>query len=325
MFRNLCLLAALGCLGLSACSRKTSAPAALSQLKIAYNALENREIGDYEVYAMDLDGTNHQNLTRHPDVDWTYQAWQNQLFFISDRDTCTRCFFLYKSDAKGNNPHKISPLQLEDSWMDSRQQGQELVVTGRIGKKVRYQLFLVDANSGAFRQITHDTTAYYCDPAFSPDGQQIVYRYKKNRRDRNEKAELWLMQADGTGTPRQLTHYPPNDTTAEWHSYHAGAPHWNAQAGYITYQSLQAGRYSIYAVTPDGKKHFKLADFPLEAGWHDWSPDGDWLVMDMFDHNQTSFDIWLWNRKTKVLKQLTQSPKFEQAPVFLETGNRGDR
>jgi TolB protein len=212
----------------------------------------------------------------------------------------------------------VANLRLEDSWMSSRNNGKEMIVSGRIGKEIRYQLFLVDVKTGAFRQITTDTAAVYSDPCFSPDGKQVVYRYKKSRRDRNEKAELWLMNADGKGLPRQLTHYPPTDTTAQWHDYHAGPPHWNAQAGYITYQSLQEGKYSIYAVTLDGKRQFKLVDMLLEAGWHAWGPDGDWLVMDVFNHDPTTFDIWLWNRKTKVLKQLTDTEKFEQSPVFVE-------
>lgn len=267
---------------------------------------------------MNLDGSGQTNITRHPDVAWTYYAWKDKLFFISDRDTCRRCYFLYESDADGNGVRKITNLRLEDSWMSSRNDGKEMIVTGRIGKEIRYQFFMVNVATGAFRQITTDTAAAYSDPCFSPDGKQIVYRYKKNRRDHNEKAELWLMNADGTGTPRQLTHYPPNDTTAQWHSYHAGPPHWNAHAGFITYQSLQEGKYSIYAVTPDGRRNFKLADFLLEAGWHAWSPDGDWLAVEMFDHEQSKFDIWLWNRKTKEFKQLTDSPKYEQSPVFVE-------
>ncbi|MFN0173637.1 MAG: TolB family protein [Saprospiraceae bacterium] len=287
-------------------------------LKIACNILETRDNGYYEVYVMNIDGTAKTNVTRHPDVAWTYQAWDDKLFFISDRDTCARCYFLYESDADGNYLRKISDLQLEDSWMDTRHNGKEFIVSGRIGKMIRHQLYLINSKSGSFRQITTDTTAIYSDPCFSPNGKQIVYRHKKNRRDRYEKAELWIMNTDGTGLPRQLTHYPPSDTTAKWHDYHAGPPHWNAQAGFITYQSLQGGKYSIYAITPDGKQNFKLADFPLEAGWHDWSPDGKWLAMDMFDHEQTQFDIWLWNRKTKELRQLTNSQKFEQSPVFVQ-------
>ncbi len=318
MLKNLLLLAGFTGLLFSSCSKKTTAPAAPQNLKIVYNVLENRDKDDYDVYAVNFDGSNPTNITRHPDVAWTYYAWKDKLFFISDRDTCRRCYFLYESDADGNHVRKVANLRLEDSWMSSRNNGKEMIVSGRVGKEIRYQFFLVDVKTGAFRQITTDTAAVYSDPCFSPDGKQIAYRYKKNRRDRNEKAELWLMNADGSGSPRQLTHYPPNDTTAEWHSYHAGPPHWNAQAGYITYQSLQEGKYSIYAVTLDGKRQFKLVDTPLEAGWHTWSPDGDWLVMDVFNHEQTTFDIWLWNRKTKVLRQLTDTERYEQSPVFIE-------
>lgn len=304
---------------LSACSTKTipnnDVPA---NLKIAYNVLEDREEDDYEVYVMDFDGAGAHNITRHPDVAWTYYAWRDKLFFISDRDTCARCYFLYESDAEGQTPRKVSALRLEDSWMSSRNKGREMVVAGRIGKEVRYQLFLVEVKTGKYRPLTRDTAAYYSDPCFSPDGKQVVYRYRKNRRDRQEKAELWIMNTDGSGTPRQLTFYPPADTSAPWHAYHAGPPRWNAQAGYITYQSLQNGEYSIYAVTPDGKQQFKLAAFPLEAGWHDWSPDGNWLVMDLFDHDQKRFEIGLWNRNTKVFKQLTNTPETEQSPVFVQ-------
>lgn len=318
MLKNLLLLGCLGAFVLSSCSKKTTVSPAPQNLKIVYNVLENREKGDYDLYTMNLDGSSPMNITRHPDVAWTYYAWKYKLFFISDRDTCRRCYFLYESDPDGNRVRKVSNLRLEDSWMSSRNNGKEMIVSGRIGKEIRYQFFLVDVKTGAFRQITTDTAAVYSDPCFSPDGKQIVYRYKKSRRDRYEKAELWLMNADGSGTPRQLTHYPPTDTTAEWHSYHAGPPHWNAQAGYITYQSLQEGKYSIYAVTLDGKRNFKLVEMPLEAGWHAWSPDGDWLVMDVFNHEQTTFDIWLWNRKTKSLKQLTDTERYEQSPVFVE-------
>lgn len=318
MLKKALLLASFSGLVFSACSKKTLVPVSPENLKIVYNVLENSDKDDYELYAMNFDGSGQANITRHPDVAWTYYTWKDRLFFISDRDTCRRCYFLYESDAEGNRPRKVSNLRLEDSWMSSRNNGREMIVSGRIGKEIRYQFFIVDIKTGAFRQITTDTTAAYADPCFSPDGKQIVYRYKKNRRDRNEKAELWLMNTDGTATPRQLTHYPPDDTTAQWHSYHAGPPKWNARAGFITYQSLQQGKYSLYAVTPDGKRNFKLADFPLEAGWHDWSPDGEWLVTEMFDSAQKQFDIWLWNRRTKALKQLTSSEKFEQAPVFVE-------
>ncbi|MBK9014037.1 MAG: PD40 domain-containing protein [Saprospiraceae bacterium] len=294
----------------------TQAQNPLQDYKIAYNLLENRDADDYEVYIMNPDGTGKANITKHPDVAWTYYAYRDKLYWISDRDTCHRCYYLYRSDADGKDIKKVGGPRLEDSWMASRKKGCELIVAGRIGKELRYQLFIVDTDSGKFRQITNDTAAQYADPTFSPDGKQIVYRYKKHKRDRIEKAELWMANADGSN-PRQLTHYPPTDTTAEWHAYHAGPPHWNAKLNLITYQSKQNGKYGLYAVSPDGKRNFLLHDFGMEAGWHDWSPDGRYLAVELFADGNSPSDIYLWDYETKQLTRLTDGPGYESSPVWV--------
>ena len=43
-----------------------------------------------------------------------------------------------------------------------------------------------------------------------------------------------------------------------------------------------------------------------------------WLAVELFDEAQTTFDIYLMNWQTRELKQLTDSTKYEQAPVFVE-------
>ncbi|MEZ4942988.1 MAG: hypothetical protein R3D58_19100 [Saprospiraceae bacterium] len=289
----------------------------LDNLKIAYNVLVDSANDNYDVFTMNSDGTGKQNITRHPDVAWTYFAWKNRLFFISDRDTCRRCYFLYETDAGGRNPRKVTGLQLEDSWMSSRNDGRELVVTGRIGKAIRMQLFLVNTETGAFRQLTNDTAALHRDPLFSPDGQQLVFAYKKNRRDRNAIEELYSMHVDGSGM-RQLTHFPAADTTAPWHSYHAGPPRWNQRENFISYQSFQNGKYSLYAVAPDGSRQWKLTENTFDEGWHDWSPDGRWLFVETFDTDQTQFAIHRINWNTRELFRLTDTTyKYQQAPVVL--------
>ncbi|MBK8965434.1 MAG: PD40 domain-containing protein [Lewinellaceae bacterium] len=289
----------------------------LDNLKIAYNVLVDSANDNYDVFTMNSDGTGKQNITRHPDVAWTYFAWKNRLFFISDRDTCRRCYFLYETDAGGRNPRKVTGLQLEDSWMSSRNDGRELVVTGRIGKAIRMQLFLVNTETGAFRQLTNDTAALHRDPLFSPDGQQLVFAYKKNRRDRNAIEELYSMHVDGSGM-RQLTHFPAADTTAPWHSYHAGPPRWNQRENFISYQSFQNGKYSLYAVAPDGSRQWKLTENTFDEGWHDWSPDGRWLFVETFDTDQTQFAIHRINWNSRELLRLTDTTyKYQQAPVVL--------
>jgi TolB protein len=51
---------------------------------------------------------------------------------------------------------------------------------------------------------------------------------------------------------RRQTHYPEGDTFAGRFGYKAGPPIWNAAENFVSYQSKQAGKYSLYAVDLDG-------------------------------------------------------------------------
>ncbi|OFZ09265.1 MAG: hypothetical protein A3D92_12245 [Bacteroidetes bacterium RIFCSPHIGHO2_02_FULL_44_7] len=290
------------------------------QYFIAYNIHEHDTIhpNNYEVMTMNMDGTDKKNITNHPDVAWTYYAYENRLFYISDKDTCSRCFFLYETDVNGANVRKVSDLMLEDSWMSARKNGEELVVAGRIGKDLRYQLFIVNTETGAYKQLTHEPNAKYGDPCFSPDGTQIVFYYQQDKKNKSSHEELFVMKDDGTEMT-QLTHYPEDNPSAKDYGYRAGGTKWHPTENFISYVSLQDGRHSIFAITPDGKKQWKLIDNELSDGYHDWSSDGKWLCFNKADIGETQYHIVLMNWETKEQKQLTDTRYSSQlSPVFVE-------
>lgn len=297
------------------------ASAQLANYRIAFNVLQDQKADDYEVYTMNADGSGQKNVTNNKDVAWTYYSIPGKLLFISDRGACRRCYFLYESDIDGGNIRKVTNLQLEDSWMGSRNNGKELVVAGRVDTRLRYQLFLVDRETGRFRQLTNEPEAAFRDPMFSPDGKRIVYVHKKKRTDRSEIEEMYIMNVDGTSR-RKLTTYPAADPLGKDPGYKVGPPHWNAKYNFITYQSNQAGKQSIYAVTPDGKKQWKLTENKVDEGWHDWSLDGEWLAFDSRDEATGRYEIMLMNYKSKEVKKLTGDStfKYHQSPVFVLAG-----
>ncbi len=284
-----------------------------SKYKIAYNVYEDTAKDNYDIYIMNMDGSGKKNITSTPGVEWIYYAYDDKLFFISDRDTCHRCYFLYSMDAEGNAVKKLSNLQLEDSWMSSRKKGTEMIVLGRLGK-LRSQLFLINLNDGSYKQITNDTVSTKRDPMFMPGEKEIVMAYRPDRNLRKTVPdELWKFSlkenADGTiklGDDKlQLTHFPKADTTAAWYEYHAGPPQWNSKYKFISYVSKQNNQTQVYAVFPDLKKHWQatytrqLTSGNLSSGWHSWSADGKWLVMDKSSDNGKGYDIYLMNYKTK--------------------------
>ncbi len=303
---------------LFACATSKEKTVDLSQLKIAYNVYYDTANGNYEVFVMNADGTEKKNISNSPGIDWVYYAYKDKIYFASDRDTTYRMYFLYEMDADGNNVRKVSDLRIEDSYMSSRNNGAEMILSGRIGKAIRQQLFLLNIQTGVYNQLTFDTASSFSDPVFLPDAKQIVFRHRLNRRNfQNEKAELWIMNDDGTNK-RQLTYYPDADTTAEWHSYHAGPPSIIPNKNRISYMSFQSGNYSIFSVAQDGTNLKQITGDEINEGWHSWSPDGEWVVFDASDKKSTWYDIWLIKADGTGLKKLTDDWRFEQGPVFVE-------
>jgi TolB protein len=84
---------------------------------------------------------------------------------------------------------------------------------------------------------------------------------------------LYILNADGSALTR-LTQYPENDTLINQYGYKAGPPRWHPTENFISYIPQQAGKYSLYTVTPDDQKQWKLTNNLFAEGWHDWSPDG---------------------------------------------------
>jgi TolB protein len=290
--------------------------------KIAYNVWYDTAKDDYEIFIMNIDGSEKKNISNWEGVDWVYYAYQDRIFFISDRDTTHRKYQLFEMDADGNNVRKITDFLLNDSWMDSRIDGKEMIVSSK--KDGATAFHIIDMEGNEIEKVVPPGLARFNDPLFVNNGTQIVFRgsIKNNfelrlKNDPSTNDELYVMNVDGTGS-RQITNFPAGDTLVSWFAYHAGPPQWSPSEEVITYQSMQDGKYHLYAVSLDGSRQFKLTNNEQSEGWHDWSDDGKFLAIETFDRDQTIFDIYLMNWETKELTRLTDDWRYEQAPVFVK-------
>ena len=300
----------------TACQERPATQEQSPTYKIAYNVLVDQESDNYDVFIMDLDGSNAENITKLDGVEWTYFADGDRLYFISDKDTLHRNYFLYYMNPDGTGKTKFSDVRLADSWHSSRMEGKELIVKPH--STVDSAFYILNTRGEVVNKI-NPRFPYIGDPLFSLDGKEIVFRAAKAKFKRNEmfRDELYVMDSQGKNM-RQLTTYPASDTTAKWHNYKAGPPRWNRAENFISYQSVQNGKSSLFAITPDGKKQWKLTDLQYNEGWHDWSPDGQHLAVEVWDTDRAQYHIGVMDWGTKEFKIVTDTLfQYQQAPVFV--------
>ena len=112
-------------------------------------------------------------------------------------------------------------------------------------------------------------------PAWSPDGTRIAFY---SERDGN--AEIYVMNADGTGVTR-LTRTPADE----------GYPAWAPDGRTISFDSDRDGNFDVFAMDPDGRNVRPLTRERARDVSATWSPDGRAIVF-MSDREDGGFDVY---------------------------------
>lgn len=110
------------------------------------------------------------------------------------------------------------------------------------------------------RHYVTRSTRFEWNPAFSPDGRQMVYLS-----DRTASNQLFVANADGSNE-RRLTDLKDNNifTVA-----------WSPDGAWIAFGALVDGNYDIYLIRPDGGGMRKLTTDGAMDATPAWSPDGE--------------------------------------------------
>ncbi|WP_158277388.1 S9 family peptidase [Opitutus sp. ER46] len=107
------------------------------------------------------------------------------------------------------------------------------------------------------------------DPQVSPDGRQVVFVVTEVVKEENRtNADLWLVAADGSGTPRKLTHSPKHDRN----------PRWSPDGRWIAFESTRDGTPQIFLLPVAGGEPRKVTTLFTGASQPRWSPDGRTLA-----------------------------------------------
>jgi dipeptidyl aminopeptidase/acylaminoacyl peptidase len=103
------------------------------------------------------------------------------------------------------------------------------------------------------------------DPQLSPDGRWVAYVVSVTDTTENATdSDVWLVRADGTGSPRRLTTSKKSDAS----------PRWSPDGKRLAFLSAREERPQLWVLDPEGGEAERLTESKTAVSAFAWSPDG---------------------------------------------------
>jgi Tol biopolymer transport system component len=265
--------------------------------KISFTGTALSDIGSCcsrNVYVMDADGANLRRLTTSPstsegeDFQATWAPDGSWLAFVSTRGDPYDDRDIYRMDADGTNQQQLTfvdpdvdpnvdpPARVSDEQPSVSPDGTEIAFASNTHYDDtesgsyhvdQLDIYVMDsADGGNVRRLTSDASptsptlnleSRSQNPAWSPDGSRIAYESTKSGN-----SEIWVMNADGTGEPVNVSQHEAWDSD----------PAWSPDGTQITFMSRRAGQDDVWVVdapptTPSTPVALLTFSLGADAAW----------------------------------------------------------
>lgn len=263
--------------------------------------------GNDEIYIMDTNGKNLQNLTNHPAQDWqpTFSPNGHWMAFVSNRSGTNRIYLMNRNNniIRPLTDHLASKADFDPDWSPD---GQWIAFTSNhpgVPKSTDH-VYKINVNTGDLQQLTD--TGYNRFPKWSPDGDRILF-YSA----RDEGNDLFLMKSNGKNVRRVIER-----------RFGGGDPTWSPDGTQIAYSETDLAGVGIYIITDDGQNNRRITRENTWGYMPAWSPDGQWIAYELevespWGNLNRDSNIHLISPDGIETRQLTEHPARDRYPAWV--------
>ena len=240
--------------------------------------------GNTEIYVMDADGGNRENLTNHPanDVDPDWSPDRTKIAFASGRNG--GALQIYVMDADGNNPIRLTDGPRNARGPDWSPDGGKIAFW--VDEGTDY-IDVMDAGGKNRMMLVNDAAA----PSWSPDGREIAF--SSTRDGIGAWSDIYVIGADGQGLRRLTDEF-----------WSGTSPAFSPDGKRIAFVSMHGSFYHIFLVRADGNNRVRLTRKLEHHGDPAWSIFGRSIAYNVWSDDGTS-TIHLMTSEGQYVKRLS--------------------
>lgn len=227
---------------------------------------ESNRDGNWEIYRMNIDGSDQQRLTSntHDDRRPSWHPSGNQIVFESVRGGKNGIYQMNLSDLSID---KVNTPELEGELIFPRYapDGNRIAV-GQSMSSDKSRILIIDT-SGKVLVTIADYGFRSTFPRWSSEGESILFfsRHETNNKD----DELYIINLLDKSKKR-LTNWPKHNFCPVWSKD-------NKKIAFV--QSMEDTRPEIFVMNTDGSQQTRITNNQDGDTLPDWSPDGKSLII----------------------------------------------
>lgn len=260
-----------------------------------------------DIFLTDINGSSITNLTNinHPkrapySISWSPDG-KKMVYSLFDPPNSD----VYELTVENGRKRRILAYRDEQNSARYSPDGKEVVFQSK-HQDYYGDIYIMNLST---RQLTRLTNNLMLDssPAFSPDGQTIIFTRREEHPDANNKAgngELFLINRDGTNE-RRFTQTLAFESAASY----------SPDGSKIVYHSCFKGKCDIYVINADGSNGVNLTEEDGNNQYPSWSPDGQWIAYTLQKEDKDT-DIWVMKPDGSDKRAILATPFREEIAVW---------